>query len=181
MNVKEAIDIGDSLALGRILTEDGTRADALILWGQGDKNQTHPLHYVSDKFSDKTLTNAQALALIEVLLDAGANVNDRSEKRETPLIGAASLSAEDVGLRLVDAGADANFRGSFANETALHWAAHEGLDRLVTRLLEAGADPTLEDNRWNATPLGWAEHGRANRSIGCTSGHDKVIALLSGT
>lgn len=181
MSVKEAIDIGDSQALRHILAEDRAQADALILWGEGDKNRTHPLHYVSDKFFDKTLTSAQAVALVDVLLEAGSSVDGHKEARETPLIGAASLGAEDVGLRLLDAGADPKPRGSFANETALHWAAHEGLDRLVTRLLEAGADPNLKDNRWEGTPLEWAKHGRSDRAIGNTSGHDKAISLLSGT
>lgn len=46
----------------------------------------------------------------------------RKTGRETALIGAASLGAEDVGLRLLDAGAQPELLGIFG-ETALHWAA----------------------------------------------------------
>ncbi len=41
MDVKEAIDNGDSAALRRLLSEDSSRANELIRWG---KCLTHPLY-----------------------------------------------------------------------------------------------------------------------------------------
>ena len=48
MDVKEAIRSGDAEALHRLLTEDASRANALIRWGKDGCVHTHPLHYVSD-------------------------------------------------------------------------------------------------------------------------------------
>jgi ankyrin repeat protein len=179
MDIKSAIDTGDHRALGRALAEDKARADTLIVWGKRDELRTHPLHYVCDKLFDATLDAETALALVEILLEAGANVNGDASNRETPLIGAASLNAEEIGILLLHAGASPNSIGS-GGETALHWAAHQGLHRLVARLLAAGADVNLKDKRFNGTPLDWAEHGKATPAVGGTKGHDEVIALLRG-
>ena len=67
-----------------------------------------------------TLQKGNELPLVEALIQAGADLNfNKDGKSETPLIGAASLGAEDVGLRLLDAGARPDLRGLFG-ETALH-------------------------------------------------------------
>src|SRR5216683_6241882 len=100
MDVKAAIDSGDAAALRRLLSEDSSRADELIRWG---KCLTHPLHYISDMLFSGTLQKDKDLPLVEALIQAGADLNfNKDGKRETPLIGAASLGAEDVGLRLLD-------------------------------------------------------------------------------
>ena len=105
-DVKAAIQSGDAAALRRCLALDRSRANALIPWGNNDCVLTHPLHYVSDMLFNGVLQKGKELALVDVLLEAGASVDLRKDgKRETPLIGAASLGAEDVGLRLLDAGA----------------------------------------------------------------------------
>src|SRR5260370_34248296 len=103
---------------------------------------------------DGTLEKGKELPLVEALLDSGADVNFQqtsypSQKPghgETPLIGAASLAAEEVALRLLDAGARPEMRGNFG-ETALHWAALLGEDRLAERLIP-GADIHLKDENY---------------------------------
>jgi hypothetical protein len=95
---------------------------------------------------------------------------------DTPLIGAASLGAEEVGLRLLDAGARPEVRGLFG-ETALHWAALLGEDRLAKRLIE-GADVNLKDEKYNSPPLGWAIHGWCEPSGGNHGRQIEVVALL---
>lgn len=175
--VKTAIDSGDPSGLREALVTDPASANALIVWGDRNHLQTHPLHYICDKAFDNTIVYPVALALAEVLIEAGANVNDHAPNRETPLLGAASLNAEDIGIRLLEAGANPNAIG-IGGETALHWAAHQGLYRLLERLLAAGADTRIKDKRFDGTPLDWAKHGQATPSIGGTSGHNEVIALL---
>jgi ankyrin repeat protein len=81
------------------------------------------------------LPQGEEIPLVDVLLDAGADLDFQRSREDgkngdTPLIGAASLGAEDVGLRLLAAGAKPDLRGLFG-ETALHWAALLGEDRLV--------------------------------------------------
>lgn len=75
------------------------------------------------------------LPLIDALIEAGADLDFQREREDgknsgRPLIGAASLGAEEVGLRLLEAGAKPARRGLFG-ETGLHWAAFLGEDRLA--------------------------------------------------
>lgn len=158
MSVKKAIRKGDAAALQLLLAEDPSRADKLIRWGPNDRLFTHPLHYISDMIFDGTLKRGKELPLVEALIQAGADVDfQRNGKGDTPLIGAASLIAEDVGLKLLDAGANPRLRGIFG-ETALHWAAMLGEDRLAAKLIE-NSDLNLKDEQYHSPPLGWAIHG----------------------
>jgi hypothetical protein len=123
------------------------------------------------------LPRENALAVVEALLDAGADVNFRAnDKCDTPLIGAASLGAEEVGVRLLNAGANAHLKGMFG-ETALHWAAMLGEEKLASRLIE-GADLNLEDERYHSPPLGWAVHGWCNPPAGNHGRQREVVSLL---
>jgi ankyrin repeat protein len=174
MNARLAIDAGDANALRQLLAQSPQLADEQVRWGEQEQLRTHPLHYVCDKSFDKTITDEQALALVETLLAAGSDSNGSPEDKETPLHGAASLGAEEIGLRLLEAGADPHRLGGF-RETPLHWAAALGLVRLCERLIEAGADIQLKDLRYKSSPLGWAEFGRKQwpgRQL-------EVIALLT--
>ena len=174
MDVKAAIDTGDSAALRRLLSEDSSRANELIRWG---KCLTHPLHYISDMLFSGTLQKGKDLPLVEALIQAGADLNfNKDGESETPLIGAASLGAEDVGLRLLDAGARPDLRGMFG-ETALHWAALLGEDRLAARLVP-GSDLNLKDEKYSSPPLGWAIHGWSDPPAGNHGRQRDVVALL---
>jgi hypothetical protein len=177
MDVKTAIRHGDAEALRVLLTEDASRANAPVRWGANDCVLTHPLHYVSDMLFDGTLRKGKELPLVEALIQAGADLDfQRNHKGDTPLIGAASLAAEEVGLKLLDAGAKVELRGLFG-ETALHWAALLGEDRLAGRLIE-GSDLDLKDEKYNSSPLGWAIHGCYNPPAGNQGRQREVAALL---
>lgn len=124
MDVKAAIRSGDAAALHRLLSEDASRAYALIHWGKNDCIHTHPLRFLSDMLFKGTLKRGAELPLIDTLIEAGADLDfqrDREDgrKSDTPVIGAATLAAKEVGLRLLDAGAKPELRG-ILGETALH-------------------------------------------------------------
>lgn len=177
MDVKTAIRNGDAVALTTLLAEDASRADALIRWADNDSVLTHPLHYVSDMLFEHTLKREAALPLIETLIEAGANLDfQRDGKGDTPLIGAASLASEDVGIRLVDAGASPKLRGIFG-ETALHWAALLGEERLAQRLIPV-SDIDLKDTNYLSSSLGWAIHGCYNTPKGNQGRQREVVLLL---
>jgi hypothetical protein len=126
---------------------------------------------------NRALQKGKELPLIDALLEAGAVVNFRkAEKRETPLIGAASLGAEDVGLRLLDAGAAPELRGDFG-ETALHWAALLGEDRLASRLI-GRSNLNQKDEKYHSSPLGWAVHGWGDPPAGNHGRQREVVLLL---
>lgn len=174
MDVKTAIETGDAEALRRLLAERPSRVDELILWG---KNRTHPLHYISDMLFAGVLARGRELSLADALIEAGSDINfDGDGKGETPLIGAASLGAEAVGLRLLEAGADPSIRGLFG-ATALHWAALLGEDLLAARLIPV-SDLNLEDREYHSSPLGWAIHGWSNPPAGNRGLQRDVVALL---
>jgi hypothetical protein len=182
MTVRAAIESGDAEALQRLLAEDASRANALVRWGEADRISTHPLHYVSDMLFNGILAKGRELPLIELLINAGADLDYQSDARtDTPLIGAASLGAEDVGLALLRAGAKPDITGIFG-ETAIHWAALLGEDRLVSGLIKCsilnGSNLDLPDEKYNSPPLGWAIHGRQNPPNGNQGRQCEVAALL---
>jgi hypothetical protein len=177
MDMKTAIETGNCEALQLLLAADPTRADELIQWGEDRCILTHPLHYISDMLFNGTLTKGKELPLVDALVRAGANVNfQKPGKGETPLIGAASLAAEDVGIALLEAGADPTSRGIFG-ETALHWAAMLGEDRLAARLVP-GSDLDLRDQKYGSSPLGWAIYGWSSAPAGNPGRQREVILLL---
>ena len=181
MDVKTAIRNGDVAALQQLLAEDSSRANELIRWGESKPCVTHPLHFISDMLFEGTLPQGKEIPLVEVLLEAGAALDfQRSrgdgKKGDTPLIGAASLGAEDVALRLLAAGAKPDLRGLFG-ETALHWAALLGEDRLVAELIR-GSNVNLRDEKYHSPPLGWAIHGWCDPPAGNHGRQREVVALL---
>ena len=177
MDVKTAIRTGDAEALRRLLAEDPSRANALIVWGKDDRIRTHPLHYIADVLFEGTLERGKELPLADALIESGTDVDFQVDsKGDTPLLGAASLGAEALGLRLLNAGAKRDVRGLFG-ETALHWAALLGEDGLVARLIEA-SDLNLKDDKYESPPLGWAIHGWCNPQGGNQGGHHEVVTLL---
>jgi len=177
MDMRRAIETGDATAVRALVAKDPGLANALIEWGKDREIHTHPLHFVSDMLFAGTLERGKEIPVVEALLDAGADYNYAAPNGETPLIGAASLLAEDVGLRLLAAGANPGARGLF-RETALHWAANVGLDRLVGELIARGSDVDLKDGRYQATPLGWAIHVYVNARDGSKGRHREVVELL---
>jgi uncharacterized protein len=184
MDVNATIQIGDVLTLRRLLREEPSRANELIRWGIRNPCLTHPLHYISDMLFKGILPKGSEVALAEALIEAGADLNFQSKredgkKGDTPLIGAASLGAEDLGIRLLDAGARPELRGLFG-ETALHWAAMLGEDRLAARLIERSdmALLNLKDEKYESPPVGWAIHGWSNPPAGNHGRQQRVVELL---
>lgn len=134
---------------------------------------------------------------IELLLDAGANVNARGQFGNCALFLAAEMHDEAIITRLRSAGADGDGLVAIAlraaaktgdidrvrdllnqgvdpnsrdyhHNTALITAAHKGHTRVVQVLLEAGADPNLDDK--SNTPLAAATY----------HGHTEVVKILIG-
>ena len=176
--VRLAIEAADAASLRELIRADPARADADVHWGEGGKNVVPPLHYVCDAVFRGQATQAQALELANVLLEAGVDPERAYAKSgDTFLISAASLGAQSVALRLVELGVDVGKRGLFG-ATALHWAANLGLDRLALALLERGADLELGDAHYGGSPLQWALHGWTDRADGDREGLLRVVRLL---
>lgn len=156
--------------------------------------KAHPLHRVCDGVMSDLYTDEEALAMANIFLEFGADINGGTmkEKRDTPLIAAASLHAEKTGMHYMDLGADIQHAGTHGG-TALHWAAWVGRDKLVKKLIDAGAEINKRCIDFQGTPLLWAVHGykhgegknRLNQ-IECArlllaAGADKTMANIDGS
>lgn len=105
-----------------------------------------PLHVAAD---------LGQVEFVELLLDAGADVNARTRMAGwTPLHFACANAQEDTLKLLCEKGADPNARDA-ANRTPVHLAAWRGNIRHLRILIEHGADTASQDLEGN-TPLHYA-------------------------
>ena len=79
-------------------------------------------------------------AIIQWLLDAGADANAASPEGQTCLMSAAATGDLQATRVLLIHGADVNAIEKWKGQTALMWAVSEGHARVAEALVEAGAD-----------------------------------------
>jgi ankyrin repeat protein len=176
--VKSAIEAADAGRLRALVEAEPALARSDVRFGPGDRHSVPPLHYVCDVVFRGLVGQEQALELADLLLAAGVDVDEvYARSGDTFLIAAASLGAEDVGLRLVERGADVTRCGLFG-ATALHWAVLMGLERLTPALAAAGAALELADERYDCTPLQWGLHAWAEGSSGRREGIPAAVRAL---
>src|SRR6476469_9607867 len=72
---------------------------------------------------------------VQQRLQAGDDVNDRDDRRETPLFAATLADQLSVAVVLIEAGADINARNDLGF-TALHAAAYAGSTGIARMLLD---------------------------------------------
>jgi ankyrin repeat protein len=104
--------------------------------------------------------------VMRLLLDAGTEVNYRSEDKWSPLHAACEGGCEILIRLLLDAGADVNSQNQ-QGTSPLHIACELGYLDIVDILLVAGADANLHDDK-AITPL----------EAACRQGHEQVALLL---
>ena len=116
-----------------------------------------PLYYASDIGLE---------AIVQILLEAKADVNTKTNDGKTALHQAARNGHEAVVKLLLEATADVNAKISYG-WTALHLAARNGHEAVVQQLLEAGAGVNARDsNGWTVLPLA------------AGNGHEALVKLL---
>jgi len=122
--------------------------------------KAHPLHRICDAVFAKHITDEEAIEIAKIFLASGANIDGDKlkENNDTPLLAAASLHAEQLGIFYIDNGADIYHKDKHDGATALHWAAYCGKDKLVEKLIQQKAIINQRDTSYNSTPLGWAIH-----------------------
>jgi ankyrin repeat protein len=111
---------------------------------------------------------ADRVAVLEVLLAAGADPDALDEEAATPLMTCAKRGRLDVATLLVDAGAQFDHQDN-AGKSALMHAAEAGQTKIVGFLIERGADPDL------TTP-----EGDGALHLAARAGHADVVELLAG-
>jgi uncharacterized protein len=140
----------------------------------------HPLHRICDAVFAGSITDDEAIQLAKLFLNFGANINGfkANGDNNTPLIAAASLHAEKLGIFYIDEGADIFYQDKNDGATALHWAAFCGMDHLVGQLIDMGARVNQTDNSFNSTPAGWAVHALMSKDAGNLHHQSACIKLM---
>ncbi|MBS1504011.1 MAG: ankyrin repeat domain-containing protein, partial [Bacteroidetes bacterium] len=140
----------------------------LTLTGKFNPAKGHPLHRICDAVFAKKITDEEAIEIAKIFLEFGSNINGfmANGDNNTPLIAAASLHAEKLGIFYTKCGADIYYAPKSDGGTALHWAAFCGRDRLVEKLIEKGAKMNQLDTAYHSTPLGWAIHELTSEGTG---------------
>ena len=151
------IKAGDIGGIRGALARQPVLANRTIRWFLNQENESDPLHFVSDCVGHGWLTNGNEGAIAEVLLAHGAAI-EGTGNRESPLIAAASLGAEQVARVLIEADAALEATSIFGAR-ALHWAAWVGTPATVGLLVAHSADIEARCSEFGASPLFWAVHG----------------------
>lgn len=98
--------------------------------------------------------------VIELLVQAGGDVNAQDGLHNTPLCTACSRRHLETAALLLRHGADVNLQRGSDRMTALHLAALDGHVETIQFLLEAGADQTLRDKH-GKRPVEYAKEDEA--------------------
>lgn len=143
------------------------------------RTKAHPLHRVCDGVFAGKITDNEAVKLAMILLDNGADIDgDKMENEGTPLLAAASLHAEQVGIFYIENGADVHYTYKNDGASALHWAAFCGRDKLVEKLIEVNAAIDEPDEEHKSTPIGWALHAMMTKDKRNVHKQVRCIKLL---
>jgi len=125
-----------------------------------------PLHYAADGSPERDAK--RQVAMIRLLLEAGAEIHAQDKNGATPLHRAVRTRCAEAVKYLLDAGADATIRNK-PGSTAFHLAVQNtgrggsGSERakaaqreIIKMLLERGMSPRLKDTK-GKTVLDWAK------------------------
>jgi uncharacterized protein len=158
--MKNLIETKNYAAIKQALSNNPSLANEGIPCDERNRTLAHPLHRICDAVFAKKITDDEAVEIVKIFLEFGANVdgNELVEKRDSPLVAAASLHADAVACLYLDHGADVSHAGCHGG-TALHWAAWCGRPMLVEKLIQAGSELDKICIDYKATPLFWALHG----------------------
>jgi ankyrin repeat protein len=179
--VKKLIEKKDYNRLNKLLADNPKLANQgiSIPYDFTCRTKAHPLHRICDGVFVGKISDNEAIKLAKIFLDNGADIDgDKAKDVGTPLLAAASLHAELVGIFYIENGADVHYTYKNNGESALHWASFCGQDKLVDKLIKVNASIDKPDNTYNSTPLGWAIHSLQSNDIRNKHNQADCIKLL---
>lgn len=152
MSLNEAVKQGDIDKVKQILE----RKDGGI---NARKNGETPLH---------TAVLEGRIAIAELLIAEGADVNTWDEYGQTPLHTAARVGHTAIAELLIAKGADVNLKREVDGVTPLHVAAEFSHEAIAELMIAKGADVNLKREVDGMTPL----------HIAAESGLESIVSLL---
>ena len=141
------------LEVAKVLLDAGADVSAAM-----NHRRSRPLHYAADGSSESPNWNAKRqVAMIELLLESGADIHARDKNGATPLHRAVRTRCAEAVTFLLDAGADPTLQNK-PGSTPFHLAvqntgrggsgsetAREAQHQIIQTFLDHGTSPTLED------------------------------------
>lgn len=179
--VKRLVENKDYNGLSRLLADNPDLANEGITIPYDFKCsiKAHPLHRLCDGVFAGKITDNEAIDLAKIFIENGADIDgDKIKNDGTPLLAAASLHAEQLGIFYIEKGADIHYTYKNDGASALHWAAFCGRDRLVDKLIKANATIDEPDMTYKSTPIGWALHILMSNDKANTHNQAACIKLL---
>lgn len=180
-SIKKLIEQKDFDRLQQLLITNPTLANEgiTIPFDLFCRTKAHPLHRICDGVFSAKITQEESVKLAKIFLANGANIDgDKMKGEGTPLLAAASLHAEQLGMFYIEKGADIHYTYKNDGVSALHWAAYCGQVQLVNKLIEADAVIDSTDNTYNSTPLSWAVQCLQTNKNRSEANHEACIKLL---
>jgi len=178
--IKGLIENKDYDGLDQLLTQNPNLVNEgiTIPFDFNCRIKAHPLHRICDAVLAGKIADNEAVNLAKIFLEHGADINgDQNKNDGTPLLAAASLQAEQVGIFYIENGANVHCTYKSGGASALHWAAFCGRDKLVDRLIKANALIDEPDMTYKSTPIGWAIHAlMTNNKL---NAHNQVSCIKS--
>ena len=90
----------DYEGIRHLLSREPSLANAGVTLGPPCSTTAHPLHRICDAVFAKLISDDEAVKVAKILLEHGARIDGDSstENADTPLMAAASLHAENLGI-----------------------------------------------------------------------------------
>ena len=155
---------GYRVEIAKLLLESGADCGAAR-----NHRQSQPLHYASDGYLESASWDAKRqVRMIEILLNAGADIHARDKNGATPLHRAVRTRCAEAVKSLFNAGSDVTLQNK-PGSTPFHLAvqntgrggsgaeeAKSAQRQIIEAFLERGASPTLKDGKGKSV-LEWAK------------------------
>ncbi len=125
-------------------------------------------------YGDTALHHANIVEVVEILIEAGADVNRLSRLGDPPLVSTAASGDAAIASALIRAGADINIQSS-EGDSPLIEAAWAGNYEVVELLIRYGADPALR-NKEGLTALQVAKSKHRRRCVEALTQYEKKMA-----